>query len=693
MLFKRIKDWAVSITSFRTGDVIPVDGPKGTAKMGYSDLAKEVIKTTNISESIAPEFDPTKPDDEGGYAYYSGTPVMYDGSCYVFTSNKKSGAWDPSVVEKKPLSEAIQLEGIGEAVNEWLNEHPEATATVQDGSLTEEKFSDALKLQTIKDYVTPEMFGAAGDGATDDTVAFEQALASGKSILISPEKTYYIPSRIVVPSNSFIFGFKSSAPAYNDPNLKKGSIDLGNGGFFEFDNVSNIKWYNFKIFASKDNENSLLKILKLNYADFFDIFISCDRYTSSKFTGVNVDLSESGRSMSFVNFTNVIIRSSYNGLILTAETGEGWATTNVFNRLRVDRFDNEAVRINGNRITENIFSNLVIQDSYNGLQDHYGIVLNGGQLNIFDNITIWADAKGFTNNFYCISVPRITNYIYRNKINGGYAEGLIDNISNFRYVDFDFHWVEIDSPTYVTGINDDIKPHDSTPNYFDNNEFFYKTRYAPSLSDVSEISVVNNGNAGYWSFVNTNDSLKLYIPIVRIPVGGKLDFLLFSSSNVTTNATIDIRLADGTVIVTNTKELSTDVRSAEILGVENTTGSEQLLYLYVEMGQGVRFNFAYLSVKDSIKKYERRSLPLFATDQVRVLANSLRSNYRYYDITFSATANQDNAITAKGITPTYPSCIVSSSYTSVYNSNYHFSGNTLHFQTDVTQNYTMRFYY
>ena len=38
MLFKRIKDWAERITDFRTGDVIPVDGPGGTAKMRKDDL-------------------------------------------------------------------------------------------------------------------------------------------------------------------------------------------------------------------------------------------------------------------------------------------------------------------------------------------------------------------------------------------------------------------------------------------------------------------------------------------------------------------------------------------------------------------------------------------------------------------------------------------------------------------------------
>jgi hypothetical protein len=43
MATKRIKDLSTSITSFRTGDVIPVDGPNGTAKMPYADLLKAAL--------------------------------------------------------------------------------------------------------------------------------------------------------------------------------------------------------------------------------------------------------------------------------------------------------------------------------------------------------------------------------------------------------------------------------------------------------------------------------------------------------------------------------------------------------------------------------------------------------------------------------------------------------------------------
>ena len=91
----------------------------------------------------------------------------------------------------------IKDEVIAEDIQNWLDDHPEATTTVQDGSLTEAKFSNELKLKTIKDYVTPQMYGAEGDGVTDDTVAFIEALSDAAVVLV-PSGTYVISSQIEI---------------------------------------------------------------------------------------------------------------------------------------------------------------------------------------------------------------------------------------------------------------------------------------------------------------------------------------------------------------------------------------------------------------------------------------------------------------------------------------------------------------
>lgn len=65
---------------------------------------------------------------------------------------------------------------LDESISNWLDEHPEATTTIQDGAVTEPKLADALKNKVLNPYVTPEMFGAAGNGSTDDTQAVQDAL-------------------------------------------------------------------------------------------------------------------------------------------------------------------------------------------------------------------------------------------------------------------------------------------------------------------------------------------------------------------------------------------------------------------------------------------------------------------------------------------------------------------------------------
>lgn len=73
----------------------------------------------------------------------------------------------------------LKDEVIAEDINNWLNEHPEATTTVKDHSLT----IDKMVVGTLS-YVTPEMFGAMGDGRTDDSNAIQEAFNYGCPVLV-----------------------------------------------------------------------------------------------------------------------------------------------------------------------------------------------------------------------------------------------------------------------------------------------------------------------------------------------------------------------------------------------------------------------------------------------------------------------------------------------------------------------------
>ena len=134
-----------------------------------------------------------------------------------------------------------------ELIDSWLDEHPEATTTVQDGSLTEPKFSDSLKLKTIKDYVTPEMFGAKGDGLTDDTQAVQDAV----DFAFNNNKVVYLTGKYVLTDSLKVKGVSVTAQNIGSELVGNGYAHLIAGttltNIIETSPESDIRTYGIKI--------------------------------------------------------------------------------------------------------------------------------------------------------------------------------------------------------------------------------------------------------------------------------------------------------------------------------------------------------------------------------------------------------------------------------------------------------------
>lgn len=80
-------------------------------------------------------------------------------------------------------------------IDETMLANGAVTSTkLADGSITEGKLATALKPKVLKDYVTPEMFGAVGDGVSDDSAyvatAVAHCLQHGKTLV--GVNSYYI---------------------------------------------------------------------------------------------------------------------------------------------------------------------------------------------------------------------------------------------------------------------------------------------------------------------------------------------------------------------------------------------------------------------------------------------------------------------------------------------------------------------
>lgn len=240
-------------------------------------------------------------------------------------------------------------------IYDWLDEHPEATTTVQDASLTVVKFTDGLKFKTIKDYVTPEMFGAVGDGVTDDTIAVLAAVQA--SDLIYLPKTYKITQSIVLSEKKTLrcdgklkYRGESSAivitTSYcnvyvNQLETNKNGIELRPSG------------------TSSATVNCSLNVVR------------CDNVLCNGDNGIGLFINCASGCVQFCEFTfnriqGGFIRGTNDGLrIVTGEDSSKYCNGNLFD-VRSICFCDRAIKVISNNIAsciENRFINLVFEEN------------------------------------------------------------------------------------------------------------------------------------------------------------------------------------------------------------------------------------------------------------------------------------------------------------------------------------------
>lgn len=158
---------------------------------GYSDvtqLSKDTVTAYNQLQTwVNTWFDNLDVQQEINNKLQS----MYEAGTLA-NAIEQSNTIPPAVTQYLNSTEGTQIldNVIAQEVDDWLNAHPEATTNVQDGSLTYKK----LVTGTLG-FVSFKMFGAVGDGVTNDYQAIKDCCAfaeANKKSIINMDGTYYI---------------------------------------------------------------------------------------------------------------------------------------------------------------------------------------------------------------------------------------------------------------------------------------------------------------------------------------------------------------------------------------------------------------------------------------------------------------------------------------------------------------------
>lgn len=192
-----------------------VPGTAGAAAVAAKEAAEAAAdEAQEILESIPEDYSELSADVSDLKSAVTSQQTQINGKA----STTDLAAETARAESEEARIEALFTEPTQEAVDNWLDEHPEATTTVQDGSLTLQKFTETLKLKTVNAETDIRLYGAVGDGVTDCTEAFNNAIAyvvSNGGGTVKVPVGVFVVQQIVIPPLVTIKGENSAAGVQN----------------------------------------------------------------------------------------------------------------------------------------------------------------------------------------------------------------------------------------------------------------------------------------------------------------------------------------------------------------------------------------------------------------------------------------------------------------------------------------------
>lgn len=316
---------------------------------------------------------------------------------------------NPDTIYGKSAYEIAVMNGFDGTEEEWLEslKGDAYLLTEEDKAEINAESQKYINEQLIS--VTPQMFGAKGDGITDDTVAIQTAIDSGKAVQFAYGCTYLISSAIVIKRSGVLINGNNATIK-----LKEGCVC----NVLEFTAWANATIERLALMGNSSNRNGVYLDGTVTSLRFYQVTVS-----NNGENGVKVGGYSWGNQFVECNFTTNGDCGFYAGGSYTEGATIGCLSTTDFNMCRFTRNTNAGIVLNGSTnkfyggwFEGNDIGLIVTAETY-----HCGNVLLSG-----------VDIEGNTSH----AVKFISNGTYgieAIKIHGGQVCGSTTNVSLLYY--------------------------------------------------------------------------------------------------------------------------------------------------------------------------------------------------------------------------------------------------------------------